>query len=74
MVEAIRVLREEIDSLEAEIANVCNEWEFLRDSVRNSDLASVTDRFIELRLKQETLANRLIIAQNRLEELHATYE
>ena len=74
MVEAIRVLREEIDSLEAEIANVCNEWEILRDSVRNSDLASVTDRFIELSLKQETLKNRLTVAQNRLEELRATYE
>ena len=43
MVEAIRVLREEIDSLEAEIATVCNEWEILRDSMRYRNLASVTD-------------------------------
>ena len=74
MVEAIRVLREEIDSLEAEIANVCNEWENLRDSMQYRNLASATDRFIELSLKQETLRNRLLVAQNRLEELRATYE
>ena len=74
MVEAIRVLREEIDSLEAEIVNVCNEWENLRDFMQYRNLASATDQFIELSLKQETLKNRLLVAQNRLEELRATYE
>ena len=74
MVEAIRVVREEIDNLEAEIINVYNEWEDLRNFMQYRSLASATDRFIELSLKQEILKNRLLVAQNRLEELCAANE
>ena len=70
--EAIRVLREEIDNLETEIVNVQDEWEDLRILVQYElNMVTATDRFIELSIKLENLKNRLRAAQSRLEELMA---
>ena len=74
MVKVIHVLREEIDNLEAEMINVTSEWENLHNVMQYGSLADATDRFIELSLKQEILKNRLLVAQNRLEELRAANE
>ena len=70
--EAIRVLREEIDHLETEIENVQGKWEDLRILVQYElNMVTATDRFIELSIKQENLKNRLRTAQSWLEELMA---